>query len=102
MAARNNQAGGGGGAAGGGPPQPAWLIAATALGLSPDEQELYELMMSHLRFTHDQYVCLRNLGGYSMLRDLDQWGHKDIRDWCQNMARVTQTRGGRTFGDLKI
>ena len=101
MAARNNPAGAGAGA-GGAPPQPAWLVAATGLGLNPDEQELYELMVNHLRFTHEQYVCLRNLGGYGTLRDLDQWGYKDIRDWCQNMARVTQNRGGRTFGDLKV
>ena len=77
MAAR---AGAGAGAGGAAPPQPAWLVAANGLGLNPDEIELYELMVNDLRFTHDQYVCLRTLGGYSTLRDLDQWGNKDIKD----------------------
>ena len=108
MAARNNPAGAAAGAggqppqAGGAQAQPAWLVAANGLGLSPDELELYELMVNDLHFTHDQYVCLKTLGGYSTLRDLDQWGYKDIKDWCHNMARVTLNRGGRTFGDLKI
>ena len=104
MAARHNAAAGAGGQpqAGVAPAQPAWLVAANGLGLSPDELELYELMVNDLHFTHDQYVCLKTLGGYGTLRDLDQWGYKDIKDWCHNMAWVTLTRGGRTFGDLKI
>ena len=98
MAARGAAAG-----AGAVPPQqPAWLAAANGLGLNQDEIELYELMVNHLRFTHDQYVCLRNQGGYSTLRDLDQWGHQAITTWCSNMSRLALNRGGRTFGDLKV
>ena len=66
-----------------GPPIiPQWQIEATTLGLDPDEAILYELMTNFHSFTQDQYIALKEQGGYSTLADLDQWQHKDIKDWC--------------------
>ena len=84
------------------PPLPAWMNNANALGLGPDEMELYELMVNFHSFTHNQYICLMNLGGYSTLQDLNQWRYKAIRKWCENMSAMAVNRGGRTFGDLKV
>ena len=67
-----------------------------------NETILYELMVNTLNFTENQYVCLRTQGGYGTLRDLNQWKHKDIKDWCNTMSTRSVTRGRRTFGDLKI
>ncbi len=86
-------------------PQPAlplWLQRANTLGLTDNETVLYELMVNFLNFTENQYICLRDQGGYGKLRDLNQWKHKDIRDWCNTMSTRPATRGRRTFGDLKI
>ena len=86
-----------------GPPIiPQWQIEATTLGLDPDEAILYELMTNFHSFTQDQYIALKEQGGYSTLADLDQWQHKDIKDWCVSITARAINRGGRTFGDLKI
>lgn len=79
-----------------------WQVQAQALGLNPGEMELYELMVNFHNFTHQQFVCLRDIGGYSTLEDLVQWRYKSIRKWCETMSSMTVARGGRTFGDLKI
>ena len=84
------------------PPVPVWLQQATALGLIPGEQILFELMTNFHTFSMQQYVCLRDLGGYGTLEDLNQWQHKDIKEWCKSMSALAVNRGGRTFGDLKI
>ena len=84
------------------PVLPLWLQRANNLGLNDNETVLFELMVNFLNFTENQYVCLREQGGYGTLRDLNQWKYKDIRDWCNAMSTRPTTRGGRTFGDLKI
>ncbi len=87
------------------PPQPqvpAWLNRANALGLNDDETILFELMYNSLNFTEGQYTTLRDQGGYGTLRDLNQWRHKEIYDWCVAMSGRSVARGGRTYGDLKI
>jgi hypothetical protein len=53
-------------------------------------------------FTQGHYIALKEQGGYSTLADLDQWQHKDIKDWCVAVTARAINRGGRTFGDLKI
>ena len=83
-------------------PTPAWLTTALAAGLTMEEQYLYELMVVTLNFTHAQYVCLKEMGGYSEMADLNQWKYKEISSWCHNMGRLSAARGGRTFGDLKV
>ena len=45
------------------PPVPVWLQQATALGLIPGEQILFELMTNFHTFSMQQYVCLKDLGG---------------------------------------
>ena len=80
----------------------AWLTDAIAYGLTMEEQYLYELMVVTLRFTHDQYVCLKEQGGYSKMADLNQWKYKEISAWCHDMGILTLAQGGRTFGDLKV
>ena len=60
------------------PPIPAWMVQANVLALDPDETILYELMVNFHNFTHLQYVCLCNVGGYGNLMDLNQWSHKHI------------------------
>ena len=72
------------------------------MGLNAEETELYELMVNFHSFTQNQYICLRNMGGYGTLADLNQWRYKSIRKWCKNMGALAVNRGGRTFGDLKI
>ena len=85
------------------PPTPAaWVARATALRLTPDESLLFEVMTNHHNFTEDQYLNLRDQGGYGTLEDLNQWAYKDIRQWCTNTSALPVTRGGRTFGDLKV
>ena len=84
------------------PPAPAWQVQALNMGLSHDETVLYELMTNLHSFTQQQYVCLRDNGGYGTLRDLNQWRFKAIRKWGETMSSMPATRGGRTFGDLKI
>ena len=81
---------------------PAWIQRVNALGLNGDETVLYELMVNTLNFTENQYVCLRTQVGYGTLHHLIQWKHKDTKDWCTIMSKLPTTRGGRTFGDLKI
>jgi len=64
-------------------PVPLWLQQATALGLLPGEQILFKLMTNLTNFhtfTMQQYVCLRDMGGYGALDDLNQWQHKDIKE----------------------
>ena len=84
------------------PARPAWQNRAIDLGLNDDESILFELMHNFLHFTEGQYTTLREQGGYSTLRDLNQWRHKDIKDWCTTMSSRPAARGGRTYGDLKI
>ena len=84
------------------PAIPTWQANANALGLNPPQMELYELLVNFHNFTHEQYVCLMNTGGYSTLMDFVGWGHKAIRKWCENITSLSHTRGGRTFGDNKI
>ena len=72
------------------------------MGLSAEETVLYELMVNFHNFTQQQYVCLRDIGGYSTLEDLVQWRYKAICKWCETMSSLAVNRGGRTFGDLKI
>ena len=79
-----------------------WQRNANALGLNTDETILYELMVNFLNFTEDQYVSLRTQGGYGRLQDLNQWRYKEIKDWCTSMSNRPPTRGGRTYGDLKV
>ena len=67
-------------------PAPAWLTAALAAGLTMEEQYLYELMVATLNFTHAQYLCLKDQGGYSKMADLNQWKYKEISGWCHNMS----------------
>ena len=105
MAAVPPNAGAGGGVPPGPPvppPLPAWLVQANNLHLDADEIILFELMVNFHNFTQAQYVCLRNIGGYGTLMDLNQWRYKDIRKWCETMTTTAVNRGGRTFGDLKI
>ena len=83
------------------PPLP-WQQQAVVLGLNPDETVLYELMSNFHSFTREQYVALRDQGGYGTLADLNQWQFKDIKDWCVAISARNLNRGGRTFGDLKI
>ena len=54
------------------PPIP-WQQQAVVLGLNPDETVLYELMSNFHSFTREQYVALRDQGGYGTLADLNQW-----------------------------
>ena len=54
------------------PPPPAWIARATALGLNADETVLFEVMTNHHNFTEDQFLCLRDHGGYGTLDDLNQ------------------------------
>ena len=84
------------------PPPPLWVARAAALGLNPDETILYELMTNFYLFSEQQYECLKEQGGYGTLADLNQWQYKDIKDWCTAISARPATRGGRTFGDLKI
>lgn len=85
-----------------GPPIEPWQRQANDLGLSPNEAELYELMTNYHSFTQQQYIALRDQGGYGTLVDLNQWQYKDIKDWCVAISARAVNRGGRTFGDLKI
>ena len=84
------------------PPPAAWIARAQALGLNHDESILFEVMTNFLTFSDEQYMTLRDQGGYGTLRDLNQWSYKDIRQWCTTMSTRPINRGGRTFGDLKI
>ena len=82
---------------------PAWQNRAIALGLNDDETVLFELMVNTLNFTEGQYTTLRDQGGYGTLRDLNQWRHKEIYDWCVALSGTrSAARGGHTYGDLKI
>ena len=55
------------------PPPPAnWMNRAQALGLSPEDTILFEVMTHFHSFTEAQYESLRDQGGYGTLDDLNQ------------------------------
>ena len=83
-------------------PLPQWRVRANSLNLDVQQSELYELLCNFHSFSHDQYVCLMNQGGYDTLRSMYNWRHKDIYKWCVSMSSLNVNRGGRTFQQNRV
>lgn len=81
---------------------PQWGARANALGLNEAQRELYELLVNFHAFTHEQYVCLKDMGGYDTLLSMQNWRHKDIYKWCSAMRSLNVNRGGRTFQENRV
>lgn len=81
---------------------PQWGVRANALGLNEAQRELYELLVNFHAFTHEQYVCLKDMGGYDTLLSMQNWRHKDIYKWCSAMRSLNVNRGGRTFQENRV
>jgi hypothetical protein len=79
-----------------------WQVRANTLNLTAEQTELYELLCNFHSFSHEQYVCLKDQGGYDTLGSMYNWRHKDIYKWCSNMGSLNLNRGGRTFQHNRV
>ena len=51
-------------------PIPQWQVRANTLDLNAEQTELYELLCNFHSFSHEQYVCLKDQGGYDTLSSM--------------------------------